>query len=95
MPTILTDTKPNGAGRNWLEVGAFVIDDFGDRVWQPSGDRYPQKDPRLTVTRKYDGRGARQRIRWRIEIPENYPLTIVCRSGDSRHPDSVEWEPGA
>lgn len=73
-------TKPNGSGRCWVEIGQFSApDDFGDRKWKPSEARYPQNDACLKVQRKYDGRGASQRIYWIIDIPENYPLTIIER----------------
>jgi hypothetical protein len=29
MPQIEITTKPNGAGRNWLEVGNFETDELG------------------------------------------------------------------
>jgi len=92
--TITTTTKPTGSFRNWLEVGHYEIDDFGDAIWRPSPDRYPHKDSRLTVQRKYDGRGKAQEIRWIIDVPANYPLSILCKSGDNRCDDVVLWQPG-
>ena len=38
MEKITTTTKPNGSGRNWLEVGHFVDDEFGHSNWIKKGD---------------------------------------------------------
>jgi hypothetical protein len=75
-------TKPNGSGRNWLEIGQFITDEFGDEVWQHDEARYPQHDPALTVKRDYDGRGNSQQIHWKIIVPEGYTKTIVKRWAD-------------
>lgn len=95
MQRIEFTTKPNGSRNYWPEVGVFTgQDNFGDIVWQPTEDRYPQKDSRLKVQRKFDGRGASQRISWIIDIPEEYPHTIILRdSGRERSQDEIEWEP--
>lgn len=82
MIRIDVETKPRGSGRNWLEVGTMAEpDDFGDRKWVPSANRYPHNDTRLKVQRKYDGRGNSQRIRWIIDVPEDFPLAIVRTGG--------------
>jgi hypothetical protein len=81
---ITATTKPNGSGRNWLEVGDFSEDEFGDRIWTPTEARYPHKDPDLKVKRDFEGRSGRasQRIYWKIIVPESYPHRIVQRWGD-------------
>lgn len=98
MSQIITvTTKPNGAGQNWLEIGKFRIDEFDDSIWQPTAARYPNKDPRLTCKREYDGRGNSQKIHWKIIVPLDYPFTIYRRSGDKRTgygcQDEVIWQP--
>lgn len=83
MKRIETTTKPNGSGSSWIEIGHFSQpDDFGDQKWIPAKDRYPQKDSRLKVQRKYDGKegSARLRIQWIIDVPEDFPLSIVARA---------------
>jgi len=76
ITTIEETTKPSGSGSHWIEVGHFEIDDFGDKIWKPNEYRYPQKDPRLNVKRKYEGKGKMQNIHWIIQIPPEYPDCI-------------------
>ncbi len=76
---ITISTKPNGSGSNWLEVGIFVEDDFGDQVWTPTQARYPHRDQELKVKREFEGRGAAQRIYWKIIVPDGYKNLIVQR----------------
>jgi hypothetical protein len=82
---ITITTKPNGSGSNWLEVGAFLKDEFGDLIWTPTEARYPHRDPDLKVKRDFEGRPGRasQRIHWKIIIPDSYPRHIVQRWSDS------------
>lgn len=75
-------TKPNGSGRNWLELGQYITDEFDDSEWRPSAERYPHRDSRLKVKRGYDGKGASQKIHWKIIVPDGYPLTIVQKWAD-------------
>jgi hypothetical protein len=75
-------TKPNGSGRHWLEIGQFVEDEFGDKIWKPAPARYPHRDPALKVKRDYEGKGASQKIHWKIIVPAGYSKTIVKRYGD-------------
>lgn len=84
-------TKPTGSGSDWLEVGAFEVDEFGDKIWKPTAERYPNKDTRLKVKRDYDGRGASQRIYWKIIVPDGYDKMIVCKSGNGV--DSILYDP--
>lgn len=84
-------TKPTGSGSDWLEVGNFEVDEFGDKVWKPTTERYPNKDTRLKVKRDYDGRGASQRIYWKIIVPSGYDKTIVYKS--SKGVDSILYAP--
>jgi hypothetical protein len=97
MEQIYVETKPEGAGNNWIEVGKFVKDAFGDTVFKAAPCKYPHKDSRLTVQRKYEGRGANTKIRWIIDVPENYDLVIYRRSGDKRPglgtQEEVLWRP--
>lgn len=80
MPTIRAETRPNGAYADWLEVGKFVTDKFSDEVFRPTAFRYPNKSEKLQVARKFEGKGAYERIRWLIEVPDDYPCAIVVRS---------------
>ena len=82
---ISIETKPNGASNNWLELGRFEKDNFGDEVWKPNPNpRYPNHDKRLEIKRSWSGNrgGASEKIQWAIIIPVNYPLTLVQRWGD-------------
>lgn len=79
------ETKPNGSGNNWLELGKFEVDNFGDKVWKPSKNpRYPNQAKELQVKRSWSGNrgGATEKIQWSIVIPLNYSLTLVKRWGD-------------
>jgi hypothetical protein len=80
---IETTTKPNGSGRCWLEVGQFITDQFGDKVWKADDSaRYPHRDSALNAKRNYDGKGNSQKIYWKIIVPADYSKTIVKRYGD-------------
>ena len=93
MQRIEVTTKPNGAGRNWLEVGLFEVDTLGRKQWVKKN--VPHQDSKLTVDREYSERG--ETIDWIVLIPENYPLTLVKVMYDRLNPKDLEvlWEPGA
>lgn len=91
MQRIEITTKPNGAGRNWLEVGHFETDTLGRKQWIK--ENVPHQDGKLTVDRQYSGRG--ETIDWIIIIPENYPFSLVKVTYDRLNPKAVEvlWSP--
>jgi len=91
MHRIEVTTKPNGAGRNWLEVGYFETDPLGRRQWLKKNA--PHQDSKLTVDRQYSARG--ETIDWIIIIPENYPFTLVKITYDRLNPKALEvlWDP--
>ncbi len=92
MHRIEVTTKPNGAGRNWLEVGSFEIDSLGRKQWIKKN--VPYQDSKLTVDRQYSDRG--ETIDWIVLIPENYSDTLVKITYDRLNPKDLEvlWEPG-
>ena len=92
MPQINVTTKPNGAGRSWLEVGHYEIDAFGRKQWIKR--EVPHQDRRLTTDRQYSDRG--ETVDWIILVPDSYPLTIVKVNYDRLNPRHLEaiWEPG-
>ena len=91
MPQINVTTKPNGAGRSWLEVGHYETDSFGRKQWIKR--EVPHNDRRLTTDRQYSDRG--ETVDWIILVPDNYPLTIVKVNYDRLNPRQFEviWEP--
>ena len=91
MPRIEVTTKPNGAGRNWLEVGSFEVDALDHKQWVKKNT--PYQDSKLTVDRQYSYRG--ETIDWIVLIPENYQLTLVKIIYDRLNPKNLEvlWEP--
>ena len=91
MPQINVITKPNGAGRSWLEVGYYETDPFGRKQWIKR--EVPHNDRRLTTDRQYSDRG--ETVDWIILVPDNYPLTIVKVNYDRLNPRQLEviWEP--
>ena len=91
MPQINVTTKPNGAGRSWLEVGYYETDSFGRKQWIKR--EVPHNDRRLTTDRQYSDRG--ETVDWIILVPDNYPLTIVKVNYDRLNPRQFEviWEP--
>ncbi len=93
MNRIEVTTKPNGAGRNWLEVGTFEVDVLGRRQWVKKN--VPFQDSNLTVDRKYSERG--ETIDWIVLIPENYPYSLVKVTYDRLNPKDLEvlWEPNS
>lgn len=93
MPRIEVTTKPNGAGRNWLEVGSFEVDSLGRKQWVKKN--VPHQDSQLTVDRQYSPRG--DLIDWIVLIPDNYPLTLVKIMYDRLKPKDLEvlWEPSS
>ncbi len=92
MPQINITTKPNGAGRSWLEVGHYETDSFGRKQWIKR--EVPHQDRRLTTDRQYSDRG--ETVDWIILVPDNYPFTIVKVNYDRLNPRQLEviWEPG-
>ncbi len=92
MQRIEVTTKPNGAGRNWLEVGSFEVDALGRKQWVKKN--VPYQESKLTVDRQYSERG--ETIDWIVLIPENYPLTLIKVTYDRLNPMDLEvlWEPG-
>ena len=93
MQRIEVTTKPNGAGRNWLEVGAFEIDSLGRNQWIKKN--VPYQESELTVDRQYSERG--ETIDWIVLIPDNYPYALVKITYDRLTPKNIEvlWEPGS
>ncbi len=93
MKRIEVTTKPNGAGRNWLEVGSFEVDSLGRKQWVKKN--VPYQDSKLTVDRQYSARG--ETIDWIVLIPEDYSLSLVKITYDRLNPKDLEvlWEPGA
>ncbi|MCY4401927.1 MAG: hypothetical protein OXD54_05055 [Candidatus Poribacteria bacterium] len=93
MPRIEVTTKPNGAGRNWLEVGTFEIDSLGRKQWVKKN--VPHQESRLTVDRQYSERG--ETIDWIVLIPDNYPYALAKITYDRLKPKNLEilWEPGS
>ena len=91
VPQINVTTKPNGAGRSWLEVGYYETDSFGRKQWMKR--EVPHQDRRLTTDRQYSDRG--ETVDWIILVPDNYPLTIVKVNYDRLNPRRLEviWEP--
>ena len=92
MHRIEVTTKPNGSGRNWLEVGTYEVDSLGRNQWVKKN--VPYQDSKLTVDRQYSDRG--ETIDWIVLIPENYPYTLVKITYDRLNPKDLEvlWEPG-
>jgi len=93
MKRIEVTTKPNGAGRNWLEVGYFETDKLGRKQWIKKN--VPHQESKLTVDRQYSARG--ETIDWIVLIPENYPLTLVKVTYDRLSPKNLQvlWDPAA
>ncbi len=91
MPRIEITTKPNGAGRNWLEVGHFETDALGRKQWMKKN--VPHQESKLTVDRQYSSRG--ETIDWIVIIPENYPLSLAKVTYDRLNPKEIEvlWGP--
>ena len=91
MPQINVTTKPNGAGRSWLEVGYYETDPFGRKQWIKR--EVPHQDRRLITDRQYSDRG--ETVDWIILVPDKYPLTIVKVNYDRLNPRQLEviWEP--
>lgn len=91
MQRIEVTTKPNGAGRNWLEVGHFETDALDRKQWVKKN--VPHQDSKLTVDRQYSARG--ETIDWIVIIPENYPFTLVKVTYDRLNPKALEvlWSP--
>jgi hypothetical protein len=91
MERIEITTKPNGAGRNWLEVGHFETDTLGRKQWVKKN--VPHQESKLTVDRQYSARG--ETIDWIVIIPENYPFTLVKVTYDRLNPKQLEvlWSP--
>ena len=92
MQRINVTTKPNGAGRSWLEIGAFETDQFERKQWVKRN--VPHQDRRLKTDRRYSDRG--ETIDWIILVPDDYPMTLVKVNYDRLNPRKVEllWEPG-
>ena len=91
MPRIEITTKPNGAGRNWLEVGHFETDTLGRKQWIKKN--VPHQESKLTVDRQYSARG--ETIDWIVLIPENYPFSLAKITYDRLNPKEIEvlWDP--
>ena len=91
MQRIEVTTKPNGAGRNWLEVGYFETDTLDRKQWIKKN--MPHQESKLTVDRQYSARG--ETIDWIVIVPENYPFTLVKVTYDRLNPKALEvlWSP--
>ena len=92
MQRINVTTKPNGAGRSWLEVGHFETDNLGRKQWVRQN--VPHQDGRLKTDRQYSDRG--ETVNWILLVPDEYPLTIVKVNYDRLSPRTLEviWELG-
>lgn len=93
MQQVVVTTKPNGAGRSWLEVGNFEIDQFNRKQWVKRN--VPYQDRRLKTDRRYSDRG--ETVDWIILIPDDYPMSLVKVNYDRLNPRNVEvlWEPAS
>lgn len=93
MHRIEITTKPNGAGRNWLEVGHFETDTLGRKQWIKKN--VPHQESKLTVDRQYSPRG--ETIDWIVIIPENYLFALAKVTYDRLNPKEIEllWDPNA
>ena len=93
MQRIEVTTKPNGAGRNWLEVGYFEIDTLDRKQWIKKN--VPHQESKLTVDRQYSARG--ETIDWIVIVPENYPFALAQVTYDRLNPKKIEvlWDPNA
>ena len=93
MQRIEITTKPNGAGRNWLEVGYYETDALDRKQWIKKN--VPHQESKLTVDRQYSARG--ETIDWIVIIPENYPLALAKITYDRLNPKEIEvlWDPNA
>jgi hypothetical protein len=93
MQRIEVTTKPNGAGRNWLEVGHFETDTLGREQWIKKN--VPHQESKLTVDRQYSARG--ETIDWIVIIPENYPFALAKVTYDRLNPKEIKllWDPNA
>ncbi len=91
MQQINITTKPNGAGRSWLEVGYFETDQFSRKQWVKRN--VPYQDRRLKTDRRFSDRG--ETVDWIVLIPDDYPMTLVKVNYDRLNPRNVEvlWEP--
>ena len=91
MPRIEVTTKPNGAGRNWLEVGHFETDTLGRKQWIKKN--VPHQESKLTVDRQYSARG--ETIDWIVIIPEDYPFALAKVTYDRLNPKEIAvlWDP--
>ena len=91
MPRIEITTKPNGAGRNWLEVGHFETDALGRKQWVKKN--VPHQESKLTVDRQYSARG--ETIDWIVIIPDDYPFALAKVTYDRLNPKEIEvlWDP--
>ena len=69
-------TKQNGESRSWLEIG--VINEYQGRDgkryvrWMKDELRYPHRDQRLWVVKRYFGKY----VWWSIDVAPDYPLAI-------------------
>ena len=91
MQRIEITTKPNGWGRNWLEVGHFETDALGRKQWIKKN--VPHQESKLIVDRQYSPRG--ETIDWIVIIPENYPFALAKITYDRLNPKEIEvlWDP--
>lgn len=74
MTQIQTETKDNGSWSQYLEVGLYVKDAFGDIVFKREG--YPRNFPALCIQRKIEGRGAAQHTKWLVDVPADFPWVL-------------------
>jgi hypothetical protein len=95
MIEIRTETKDNGSWSQYLEVGTYEQDRFGDQVWKRAG--YAKKFSGLTVHTKTDGRGAAAHTRYIIEVPDGFAYVIRRTTnpggGDRSRKYEVLYEP--
>ena len=83
---IRTETKEAGSWSQYVEIGTYESDAFGDQRFRRKG--YAQHTPDLKVQRKWEGTGTARYCRWIIGIPEGYPYTIrrvTNPGGQERH----------
>ena len=71
---ILTTTKEQGSWSQYIEVGRFTTDAFGDEVFTRAG--YAKAFTGIQAIRKYEGRGAGTYCRWILRLVPDFPYVI-------------------
>jgi hypothetical protein len=86
MIRICTDTKPNGANAEHLDIGTTRADGTFVRL-----GTLLNCGLKIPFRREFVGRGASQRIYWVIEVPDTFPYTIRrVAAGGGRYAEHVD-----